>query len=138
MATAAWNVLATGPPVLADDPDDDNCRPADHSDGGQLVIVVANAGAPDRLAARMAGVIAPLGYKQTLVTTALDRRALSAVLFGPDRGEEALALSAGLGIPIEQVEPFAGSPVATDDVRGDCACWSVMSSSGRLNPVGVG
>jgi hypothetical protein len=104
----------------------------------QLVVVVANAGAADLLAARMANLLAPLGYTQTVATTATDRRALSTVLYAPGRDREALALAGNIGLPTAQVQPIAGAPVTVDDARGDL--WLLVGNDQlvRFNPVGVG
>jgi hypothetical protein len=105
---------------------------------GQLVVVVANAGAADLLAARMAAVIAPLGYTQAVATTAIERRPTSVVLFAPGRDQAALAFAAALGIASTEVQPFTGAPVTIDDARGDL--WLLVGNDqlGRFNPIGVG
>jgi hypothetical protein len=104
----------------------------------QLVVVVANAGPADRLAARMAAVLAPLGYTQAVATTALQRQALSTILFAPGRDQEAFTLAASLGISGTQVQPFAGTAVTIDDARGDL--WVLVGNDqlARLNAVGLG
>jgi hypothetical protein len=125
VATSTVPITTTAPPPTTAAP-------------AQLVVVVANAGAADLLAARMANMLAPLGYTQTAATTATERRALSAVLFAPGRDREALTLAGNIGLPAAQVQPFAGAPVTVDDARGDL--WLLVGNDQlvRFNPVGVG
>ena len=90
------------------------------------IVVVANAGPADRLAARMAAAINALGYAQTVVTTARARRPVSEVYFAPGRDQEGLALASGIGLAATQVHPFPGPAVSVDDARADL--WLIVGT----------
>jgi hypothetical protein len=101
-----------------------------------LTVVVANAGPADRLAARMATVIASLGYVQSIVTTSVGRRPVSEIYFAPGRDQEALALANGVGLAATQVHPFPGTQLTIDDARGDL--WLVVGNDLLQRIEGIG
>ena len=97
----------------------DGTTAADGRTAGRLSVVVANAGPADRLAERMAGVLAGLGYAQTVAATALARQPLTEVLFAPGRDQEALLLASAVGVDPGRVRSPAGCSRDDDAHVGD-------------------
>ena len=92
----------------------------------KLVVVVANAGPADGLAALTAAAINALGYVDTVVTTAAARRLVSEVYFAPGRGEDGLVLAGAMGLAATQVLPSPDTPLTLDDARGDL--WLIVGN----------
>jgi hypothetical protein len=110
--------------------------PSTPAEPGTLTVVVANAGPADRLASRMATVIAALGYTQTVIATSASRRPVSEIYFAPGRDQDALALATVVEVAATQVHPFPGTQLTVDDARGDL--WLVVGNDLLQRIEGVG
>ena len=67
----------------------------------------------------MAGVLAGLGYAQTVAATALARQPLTEVLFAPGRDQEALLLASAVGVDPGRVRSQPDAPVTNGAHVGD-------------------